>query len=293
MNNNETLKGLLEEGTAWLKQQQIMDYKIDAWYLLQDICHVSRMDYLICPEAAVDAVSAQKYRANIKRRGEGYPLQYITGSQEFMGIPFIVNEHVLIPRQDTEVLVETVLKHTREDARILDMCTGSGCILLGIMASKPMALGVGADVSDDALAVAKRNEQNIRGMEYAPALPKGTEPTITWVQSDLYENISGTFDVIVSNPPYIPSEEIETLMTEVRCHEPRLALDGCMDGLEFYRRIIVDAWKYLSEDGMIFMEIGWNQAEAVSGLLSANGFTQIQVKKDLAGLDRVVYAARK
>ena len=288
----DTLKSLLDEGTNYLYERQIMDYKIDAWYLLQDVCHVSRMDYLIRPDTPVEVDAAKKYRQFILRRGEGCPLQYITGRQEFMGIPFSVDENVLIPRQDTEVLVETVLEHTREDSRILDMCTGSGCILLSILGLKPMACGVGADLSAMALKVAAGNEAQIRGLACAPALPEGKYPEILWVQSDLYENISGTFDVIVSNPPYIPSDEIETLMTEVRCHEPRMALDGTADGLEFYRRIICDAGKYLTDDGMIFFEIGWNQAEAVCELLKNQGFVQIRVKKDLAGMDRVVYAVK-
>lgn len=285
-----TLKQLLDEGTAFLENKNIMDYKTDAWYLLSDICRVRRVDYLINPQMPVNNADSEKYLDCIHRRGEGCPLQYITGTQEFMGIEFKVNEHVLIPRLDTEILVDTVLKYLPEDVRLLDMCTGSGCILLSIMAHKRTAMGHGVDVSLEALKVAMENERCIREMDRYEYLDAGG-PLVVWTCSNLFENLTGTYDVIVSNPPYIPSAQIPELMTEVRAHEPYMALDGKEDGLFFYREIIARARDFLSANGMIFFEIGWDQAEAVSELLKNAGFNQIQVRRDLAGLDRVVFAS--
>ena len=285
-----TLKALLEEGTKILNEHQIQDADIDAWYLIEDICGVRRMDYLMEPKRIVDSETAKKYLDAIARRSTGYPLQYITGSQVFMGIPFMVNEHVLIPRYDTEVLVETVLEKVPESADVLDMCTGSGCILLSTLGLKKMNSGTGVDLSPDALNVAMANEKQVRACEDAPLLNEDGTPKVTWVLSDLFEQVQGRFDVIVSNPPYIPTKDIEELMTEVRCHEPFMALDGTEDGLEFYRKIVHAAPDYLKANGQIFFEIGYDQAEAVSALLDARGFVDIHVRKDLAGLDRVVYA---
>lgn len=289
---SRTLRELLTEGTALLEAAGIVDFKTDAWYLLADTCHIRRVDYLIAPDAPVSEAHGAAYMERIRQRRGGCPLQYITGVQEFMGIPFMVNEHVLIPRLDTEVLVETVLKYLPEDARILDMCTGSGCILLSIMAMKLTASGEGVDLSENALAVAAENERRIRAMDKFDGLKAGG-PAVRWTKSDLFEALDGRiYDVIVSNPPYIPTEQIPTLMTEVRCHEPFMALDGSGDGLLFYRRIISEARHHLSDNGMIFFEIGWDQAEAVCGLLRQAGFRQIEVRRDLAGLDRVVMASK-
>lgn len=289
---SRTMRELLWEGTALLEAAGIVDFKTDAWYLLSDTCHIRRVDYLIAPDASVSEADAAAYMERIRQRRGGCPLQYITGVQEFMGIPFMVNEHVLIPRLDTEVLVENVLKYLPEDARILDMCTGSGCILLSIMAMKLTASGEGVDLSEDALAVAAENERRIRAMDRFDGLSAGG-PAVRWIKSDLFEALDGRiYDVIVSNPPYIPTEQIPTLMTEVRSHEPLMALDGSGDGMLFYRRISSEARDHLSDNGMIFFEIGWDQAEAVCGLLRQAGFRQIEVRQDLAGLDRVVMASK-
>ncbi len=287
-----TLKQLLEEGCQCLEQQEIPDARVDAWLLLSHVFHLRRVDYLIRPDAKAGEVLAETYRDCIRRRARHIPLQHITGEQEFMGFSFKVNEHVLIPRQDTEVLVECVLEHMsgKSSGSVLDMCTGSGCILLSLMAMKPWAVGHGADLSDQALCVARENELRIRKQVQRPSFG-ASQPRIRWIQSDLFENISDKYDIIVSNPPYIPSEQIRTLMPEVKSYEPVMALDGSGDGLAFYRRIVRDAPEHLNAGGMLFFEIGWDQAEAVSRLLKARGFDRIHVKKDLAGLDRVVYAS--
>ena len=213
----------------------------------------------------------------VSRRKQRIPLQHLTGEQEFYGYPFYVNEHVLIPRQDTEVLVEEALKRKREGMKVLDLCTGSGCILLSILKNLKQGTGVGIDISEQALEVARRNAKRL-----------GLEAATTFVLSDLFEKAQGPYDMIVSNPPYIETEEIAQLMPEVRDHEPRLALDGMSDGLYYYRSIVSQCRDYLKEDGALLFEIGAGQGAAVSELLKEAGFMSVQVIKDLAGLDRVV-----
>ena len=182
-----------------------------------------------------------------------------------------------MPRPDTEILVEQVLENLSGDQepKILDMCTGSGCILLSILANCPKARGVGADLSEKALAVAEKNGRDL-GIK------------ARWIHSDLFEKIQEQYDVIVSNPPYIRTDVIQGLMEEVRLHEPYMALDGHEDGLYFYRKILAQAGDYLKPEGLLAFEIGYDQGEAVSSLMKARGYTQVQVIKDLAGLDRVV-----
>ena len=195
----------------------------------------------------------------------------------FYGLRFYVDENVLAPRPDTEILVEQVLENLPEDQEmeILDLCTGSGCILLSILANRQNARGTGADLSEKALAVAERNGRDL-GIK------------ARWLHGDLFEKIQGQYDVIVSNPPYIRTDVIQGLMEEVRLHEPYMALDGHEDGLYFYRKIIVQAGGYLKPGGLLAFEIGYDQGEAVSSLMKEQGYRQVQVVKDLAGLDRVV-----
>ena len=216
-----------------------------------------------------------EYERVLEKRAEHVPLQYITGEQEFMGMTFKVNSNVLIPRQDTEVLVEEVLKALEPGMEVLDVCTGSGCILLSILKNAPTVRGTGSDVSKQALLVAKENAR-LHGLE------------AEWVRGNLFDNVSGRFDVIVSNPPYIPQAQIPTLMPEVQLFEPLAALDGGVDGLDFYRRIAALAPEYLKEDGLLFFEIGCDQAEDVRRIMTESGFAELSVEKDLAGLERVV-----
>lgn len=278
-----TLTQLYKEGAKKLKDAGIGDAVLDAWYLLEYVTGISKAMYYADPEREVSPESAQKYMEYIEKRSGRIPLQHITGEQGFMGYSFLVNEHVLIPRQDTEVLVEEAMKVIRPGMRILDMCTGSGCILLSILKMEKERYyisdleGTGADISGDALKVAEKNRERL-GVD------------ATFLQSDLFENISGEemYDVIVSNPPYIQTSVIEGLEEEVRLHDPYIALDGKEDGLFFYRKIIEDAKKYLKPHGWLLFEIGYDQAEAINQLMEAAGFEQIIVKKDLAGLDRVV-----
>lgn len=279
-----TLKQLYKVGTVKLAEEGIEEFSLDAWYLLEYVTGVSKAMYFAEPERTVSEENADRYIDCIRQRAAHIPLQHITGEQEFMGYPFCVNEHVLIPRQDTEILVEEAIQIMRPKMKILDMCTGSGCIVLSIlkMCKEKYYMtdlqGVGADVSEEALKVARENSRRL-------------EVPVTWIQSDLFAKIpeEEKYDVIVSNPPYIETAVIDTLQEEVRLHDPYIALDGKEDGLYFYRRIISEADKYLKPQGKLMFEIGCDQAEAVEELMKNAGYEQITVKKDLAGLDRVVY----
>lgn len=267
------------EGREALWQAEIPEAELDARLLLEHICGTNRNDLLVHGDKEVEEEKLAAYRAAIARRRERIPLQYITGQQDFMGLEFQVNRHVLIPRQDTEILVEEVMRQMQDNSRILDMCTGSGCILISLLHYSNRCQGVGADISREALDVAKANGEALLDEEKRP----------TWLESNLFESVEGRFDIIVSNPPYIPTEVINTLMPEVRLHEPMGALDGTEDGLFFYRRITREAPKYLTKEGMLYFEIGHDQAGEVSELMINTGFSDINVVKDYAGLDRVVY----
>ena len=279
-----TLKQLYKVGTVKLAEEGIEEFSLDAWYLLEYVTGVSKAMYFAEPERAVSEENADRYIDCIRQRAAHIPLQHITGEQEFMGYPFYVNEHVLIPRQDTETLVEEAIQVMRPKMKVLDMCTGSGCIVLSILKMcrekyyMTELQGIGADVSEEALKVARENGRRL-------------EVPVTWIQSDLFAKIpeEEKYDVIVSNPPYIETAVIDTLQEEVRLHDPYIALDGKEDGLYFYRRIISEAGKYLKPQGKLMFEIGCDQAEAVEELMKNAGYEQITVKKDLAGLDRVVY----
>ncbi len=276
-----TYKECYIQGQETLTKAGIEEAALDARLLLEYICGTNRNDLLVHGDREVEAQQVKAYEQVLARRAERIPLQHITGKQEFMGLEFQVSDKVLIPRQDTEILVEEVLRELHDGMRILDMCTGSGCILLSLLHYSNDCVGVGADVSGDALEIAAMN---------GATLSESREMSYEFVQSDLFANVEGCFDMIVSNPPYICTDVIATLMPEVREHEPMLALDGMADGLFFYRRIIEDSREHLNRGGRLYFEIGYDQAVSVSELLAAAGFADINVVKDYAGLDRVVYA---
>ena len=274
-----TLKSLLEYGREELKRGGIEDAANDAWLLLEYVCGVSRSHYYVYPQETVAEEMAEAYRRLVGQRKGHIPLQHLTQEAWFMGLPFYVNEHVLIPRQDTECLVEEALKRGHRAKRVLDMCTGSGCILLSLLHTWKLeenreVKGLGADLSPAALEVAERNRERL-----------GIEAEL--VQSNLFENIKGTYDMIISNPPYIPTQVIGGLMAEVRDHEPRMALDGGRDGYDFYREIVQKSPGFLNQEGWLCLEIGYDQGQGVKTLLEAEGFQNIQIIQDLAGLDRV------
>lgn len=294
-----TLRQIIEEGTKALREAGIEEAALDAWYLLEYTTGISRAAYYGEPDRILEEGLALQYLGYIGRRRKRIPLQHITKEQEFMGYPFYVDEHVLIPRQDTETLVEEAVKVIRKkqgkdgrsgsrnvfgentsDGRVqvLDMCTGSGCILLSIMKMCPQVEGKGCDISLDALAVARKNAARL-------------DVKAKWVQSDLFTEFMENkpqFDIIVSNPPYIPTADMEGLQDEVRFHDPRIALDGGADGLYFYRMIIEGSIFHIKTGGNLLFEIGCDQGEDVKALMKGHGYENVEIKKDLSGLDRVV-----
>lgn len=262
-------------GMQKLKEAQLEEAQLDARLLLEEICGTDHNTLLCHGDREVSEKEEEQYRKTIEQRAQHVPLQHILGYQDFMGLRFHVNEHVLIPRQDTEILVEEAMRYLHDGMRILDLCTGSGCILLSLLHYSNDCEGTGVDISKEALQVAALNAE-LLGIK------------AEFLKSDLYEKVTGKFDLLVSNPPYIERKVIPTLMEEVREYDPYIALDGGEDGLDFYRRIIGGAQDYLKRGGQILMEIGSGQAQAVSELLREAGFKEIDVCRDFAGLDRVV-----
>lgn len=289
----QTFHELLTQGIQLLMNAGIEEARLDAWLLLEYTADISRAWYYAHPESEVNEEIVSEYLSLCQKRAEHIPLQHLTHQACFMGYDFYVDERVLVPRQDTEVLAEEALHQLRNirNPRILDMCTGSGCLLLSLLMELPDATGTGVDISAAALAVAERNRKNLE-----------LEKRAVLVQSDTFSgdyfqknsgNISLEYDMLISNPPYIPTEDIGKLMEEVRFHDPVLALDGREDGLYFYRRITEQAGKYLKPGGWLMYEIGCEQGADVSAIMQGEGFTEVTVKKDLAGLDRVVIGKKQ
>lgn len=262
-------------GMQKLKEAEIGEAQLDARLLLEEVCGTDHNTLLCHGDREVSEAEEEQYRKALEQRAVHVPLQHLLGYQDFMGLRFQVNEHVLIPRQDTEILVEEAMRYLHDGMRILDLCTGSGCILLSLLHYSNDCEGTGVDISKEALQVAALNAE-LLGIK------------ADFFKSDLYEKVTGKFDLLVSNPPYIERKVIPTLMEEVREYDPYIALDGGEDGLDFYRRIIGGAQDYLKRGGQILMEIGSGQAQAVSELLREAGFKEIDICRDFAGLDRVV-----
>ena len=272
-----TLRQLLAWGEETLRQAQVPDAEVDAWELMETAFAVEKSCYFLQRDDKIEDTDRERqYRGFIEQRSRRIPLQQITGRAWFMGLEFEVSDQVLTPRFDTECLVEAVERLLVPGMRILDLCTGSGCILLSLLARNPRIDGVGTDLSAGALQVASRNRDRL-----------GIQAQL--IQGDLFEHVTGSFDVIVSNPPYIPSKEIGGLMPEVRDHEPVMALDGGADGLDFYRRIIREAAGYLKPGGWLAFEIGCSQGEDLVRLLSEAGYTGVRTGRDLAGQVRTAF----
>ena len=348
---------VLNYGKKILKNAGIVEADLDAWYLFGQIFGISRAQYFLCARENIAGSTAQKiavqeqhgdllesgnalecaelwleeklsaYENALKKRAARIPLQQVIGQQEFMGLSFFVNEHVLIPRQDTETLVELVLQEQKDkDISILDMCTGSGCIAVSLKKLGGYAHVEGADISEEALKVAKRNSEEIlenndvnndavnsrteqiqnctnltnnqnkqdnSEERMVSEVRRGSQTGVTFRHSDMFSSFRETeqFNVIVSNPPYVPSAVIEELEPEVRDHEPRGALDGTADGLYFYRILAEECAKHLTPGGHVYFEIGYDQGMAVKELLDNHGFKDTRVIQDLAGKDRVVCGA--
>ncbi|MGN0298143.1 MAG: peptide chain release factor N(5)-glutamine methyltransferase [Lachnospiraceae bacterium] len=276
---------LLEQGEAVLRQAGVSESKLDAWYLLSYVFQINRMNFLMTRNIREEKEESllHIYEELIEKRAQRIPLQYLTHEQEFMGMKFYVDESVLIPRQDTECLVEEILNDFsgRQQISIMDMCTGSGCIGISLKKLGQFEEVFAADISVEALKVAQKNAQNLSA-------------ELKFYESDLFAAIptTKTYDVIVSNPPYISESERSNLMPEVVVYEPSMALFAEEEGTVFYRRLAQAGRNYLKEDGWIYFEIGCEQADAVSQILKECGYHQISVRRDLAGLDRVVKARK-
>lgn len=281
-----TLHQLLQEGASSLARAGDTEAQLDARRLLLEAFHLDMTHFLmnrmqILEQTRDVDAAADHYREMIRKRSRRIPLQHILGSQDFMGLTFRVNEHVLIPRQDTETLVELVLEeHKDRNKKVLDLCTGSGCIAVSLLVLGGFEDVTATDLSFEALKVAKENAERL--------LDQGR--AIRFLQGDLFDCLETRFDIITANPPYIATEVIRDLAPEVRDHEPRMALDGDEDGLCFYRRIAAKVGDWLEPGGCIYLEIGHDQGLAVSRLLEEAGFENIRIVKDTPGLDRVVYA---
>ena len=271
-----TYQQLYAFGKETLREAGVLESDLDARLLLEHACGITRSDLYAHGDAQADEKQGATFRELIQKRAQRIPLQHLTGTQDFMGLSFRVNENVLIPRQDTEILVEEVMKDLHGGSAILDLCTGSGCILISLLNYSNDCHGVGVDLSKAALEVARENAGRL--------IP---DKDYTFLEGDLFEKVEGKFDVLTSNPPYIPSKVVDELMPEVREHEPRMALDGLEDGLHFYRRILQECPPYLNGGANVFFEIGHDQGKAVSDLMKEAGFMEVQVIKDYAGLDRI------
>ncbi len=324
-----TLFQLAAEGARRLEESGSPDTGNDARQLLMAAFHLDMTHFLLdrmqpLPDSGKTWSAIRRYQEMIEQRRGRIPLQQILGVQEFMGLEFYVNRHVLIPRQDTETLVELVLKEHRAGDSLLDLCTGSGCIAISLALKGQFTSVTATDISGEALEVAKRNAEKLLGAvkaekaaseaaEPEKAASEAAEPGIIGqereepekeglvfrlCQGDLFEALPRTasgdtprYDIITANPPYIPTDIIPTLEPEVRDHEPVLALDGTRDGVYYYRRIAQAAGAYLTDRGRIYVEIGHDQGTQVSAILRDQGYQHIRVIKDLAGNDRVVSAA--
>jgi len=276
-----TYREVLAQATAMLLEADIAEASLDARVLLEFVFQGDRNLILVHGEEQADSDKVELYREMIRKRSLHIPLQHLTHTQNFMGLDFYVDENVLIPRQDTEVLVEEVLLELHDGMSVLDMCTGSGAIAISLLQYKNDCSALGVDYSMEALQIARKNADSL--------LPEQKREAISFVHSNLFEQVEGKFDRIVSNPPYIRTQVIEELMPEVRDFEPRMALDGMEDGLYFYRQIITEGKKHLYRGGMMYFEIGYDQKDDVMALMREAGFAQIEAKKDYAGLDRIVY----
>ena len=277
-----TIKELLNQAVIMLKNENIDAPKNKARMLLQATLKKSREYLMIYDNKEVENSERDKYIKNVKRLILGEPLQYITGLQEFMKLNFLVTKDVLIPRSDTEILVEEVIKIAEnvQNPVILDLCTGSGAIAVSLAKYVKNVHICAVDISPKALEIAKKNAEL-----------NGVKNNIEFIEANLFDKIKDKkFDIIVSNPPYIETDTIKTLSKEVQ-NEPKIALDGGKDGLDFYRKIADNSYKYLNRQGYMCLEIGYNQKIAVRKILeNKKRYVNINCIKDLCGNDRVITA---
>lgn len=278
---------VLEEGIQILSYSGKAEAALEARLLLEAVLECDRTYLMIHKLEEIRSDQWLHYQELIEERSKGKPIQHILKQQEFMGLKLRVTPFTLIPRRETEELVELALKHLNKDqtSMIMDIGTGTGCIPISLAVFNKKVAALGIDLSQEALEVAKENSRT-----------HNVSDRITWIKSDLLESVDlqwhGKMDMVLSNPPYIKSSDIQQLLPEVRIFEPLMALDGGYDGLEFYRKICKKVKPYLKDGGSILFEIGYNQGKEVCELLDLNGFSQIECKKDLSGIDRMVYAVK-
>ncbi|NWJ23421.1 peptide chain release factor N(5)-glutamine methyltransferase [Rhizobium sp. RM] len=278
-----TVENAVAAAKRRLEDAGVNDALLDARMLIGEAIGFSLTDFVLKAGRLVGADEAERIAAMIERRASGEPVHRILGHREFYGLDFLLSRETLEPRPDTEILVDTLLEHLRRmtsrkgNARLIDLGTGTGAICLTLLKECPAASGIGSDISADALATASKN-----------AVRLGVADRFEAVRSDWFENISGGFDIIVSNPPYIRSDVVTKLDREVRYHDPLAALDGGQDGLAPYRLIAADAGRFLVENGVVGVEIGFDQRLDVSAIFTSHGFTLLEAVKDYGGNDRVL-----
>lgn len=272
---------MLSNGIKYLEENQVSDAKIDANLLLEYVLDVNKVYIIINGNEELTKEQIDKYMELIRLRADKKPLQYIIGHQEFMGLDFIVNKNVLIPRQDTEVLVLEAINCIEGNniINILEIGTGSGCIPISICENCKEVIATTVDISDKAIEIAKKN-----------AIANEVSDRITFIQSNLLSNVDKDieYELFISNPPYIKKDDINDLMIEVKDHEPINALDGGKDGLYFYREISKQVKDFATKKSYILYEVGHNQSIEVKNILEDYGYTDIEIIKDLAGINRVV-----
>ncbi|MEM0898739.1 MAG: peptide chain release factor N(5)-glutamine methyltransferase [Pseudomonadota bacterium] len=277
------IEALFREGRSKLISAGKDEPEIDAAVLLEHATGHGALTRLTNPQLVVSDRQAKRFNHLIERRINGEPVHRITGVREFYGLPIAIGHDTLVPRPDTEILIDMAIPVLRKitrakgDCRILDLGTGTGAIALALLNEVPEATAIGVDISMSALTTAKANAEAL-----------GLETRFTALQSNWLENVEGQFDLIISNPPYIEKGHVRELDIEVRDHDPHLALDGGIDGLDAYAMIAADAATHLVEDGAILVEIGWTQKDAVTTLFELEGFRLVNFGTDLAGRDRAL-----
>lgn len=280
-----TISELIKKGMIELKNGNIEEPKLKARLLMQYILNKSRQYVIVNDREELDNIKEKQYLEEIKILKKGVPIEHITHQKEFMKLSFFVDKNVLIPRQDTEILVEEVINIAKKNnaKKILDLCTGSGAIAVSLAKYLPQAEITAIDISNEALKIAKKN-----------AISNNVENQITFISSDMFTNLNEEkFDIIVSNPPYIKTNVIKNLDIQVQ-NEPYIALDGGKDGLDFYKKIINESYQYLKYNGYLCLEIGFDQKIDVIELIeNTESFTGTYSKKDLFDNDRIIVTRLK
>jgi release factor glutamine methyltransferase len=280
-----TVRRVLDWTAGYLRRRKVEAARFEAEVLLAHALRVERLELYLHPERLLHPQERARFRELVRQRHAGTPLAYLLGTAQFMNVTLQVNPSVLIPRVETEELVEHILRDLHplpKDLHLLDLGTGSGAIAIALAKQWPQSHALAIDISTSALALAREN-----------AKLNGVAGQIAFVCSDWFSAVDGQFDLIVSNPPYIPTEDLTTLPKEVAAHEPRRALDGGPRGLREIERIVREAPRFLRPGGRLYLEIGSPQAKDVCRLLEeTSAFSRMEVHRDLAGRDRIVYAIR-